>query len=82
MMNVCASPFIMPPPTPFPPPPIPILSPLPSPELAAIMARMKYAREQQQARAARFGPPPPLPLGAVANPKSAPLPPAEKPNSG
>ena len=78
-------------PSPPPLPPPPILSPLPSdgpsPELAAILARLQFESEQKEARAAnvaayRRGLPLPFPLGAAVYPKSAPLPPAEKPNSG
>jgi len=71
MMNVCASPFIMLPPTPSPPPPIPILPPLPRCALAdaagqmagfqSIMARLQQSGAMKHA-------PPPLPLGAAANP--------------
>ena len=87
MMNVCASPFIMPPPTPFGADFVPLLPPhppppIPSPEHAAsFYARMEKARMRQQTGAMKHAAPP-LPLGAVVNPKSAPLPPAEKPNSG
>ena len=68
---------------PPPPPPPPILSPLPSYDLPAAMARseLMFARLQEQLGAMKHAAPP-LPLGAAANPKSAPLPLAEKPHSG
>ena len=77
MMNVCASPFIMPPPTPFGADFVPLLPPhppppIPSPEHAAsFYARMEKARMRQQTGAMKHAAPP-LSLGAVVNPKSAP----------
>lgn len=81
----------VPPPPPLPSPPI--LSPLPSHDLPAAMARseLMLARLQAQMGAMKYAAPPlplgaaanpPLPLGAVACPESAPLPPVEKPHSG
>ena len=74
MMNVCASPFTMPPPTPSPPPPIPILPPLPSYDLPAAMARSELmcARMQQQMGAMKHAAPP-LPPSVQQPTQSRPL---------
>ena len=80
MMNVCASPFTMPPPTPSPPPPIPILSPLPSCDLSAAMARNELVLARLQGQMGAMFPPPPTP--PPGQPGSPPPPPAGNPHPG